>query len=289
MKRIGWIIIFAFVITLSANAEKDLKLVSPNGVHEVIFRQKQISPEMASIQYSVSYNNKQVLTNSQAGIDMDNRVWKMALGLRKIKQPNYWMDNFEVDSVSYQPQVDKAWHFAYGERSNIRDCYNGATMYLSKKDGSNYRLNIEVRAYNEGIAFRYFLPEHPLAVFHKVVKDLTEYTFPQGTMAWVEEWAQATFNHVQIKDIQRPVERALTLELPNGLWVALTDADVDDWCLTKFQASTQKENTLVSVMYSPVDVVTYYATPWKIIMTAEKPGELLENNDIVLNLNPLVK
>ena len=42
-------------------------------------------------------------------------------------------------------------------------------MYLSKKDGSNYRLNIEVRAYDEGIAFRYFFPEHPQAIFHKVV------------------------------------------------------------------------------------------------------------------------
>ena len=39
-------------------------------------------------------------------------------------------------------------------------------------------------------------------------------------------------------------------------------------------------------MYSPVDVVTYYATPWKIVMAADKPGELLEHNDIIQNLNP---
>ena len=39
-------------------------------------------------------------------------------------------------------------------------------------------------------------------------------------------------------------------------------------------------------MYSPVDIVTYYSTPWKIVMTADTPTQLLENNDIVLNLNP---
>lgn len=61
-------------------------------------------------------------------------------------------------------------------------------MYLSKKYGSNYRLNIEVRAYDEGIAFRYFFPEHPQAIFHKVVGDLTEYTFSPGAMAWAEQW-----------------------------------------------------------------------------------------------------
>ncbi|MBD4335759.1 alpha-glucosidase, partial [Xanthomonas citri pv. citri] len=64
------------------------------------------------------------------------------------------------------------------------------------------------------------------------------------------------------------------------------DADVDDWCLTKYLVSTDKKNTLTSVMYSPVDVVTYYATPWKIVMAADKPGELLEHNDIIQNLNP---
>ena len=39
-------------------------------------------------------------------------------------------------------------------------------------------------------------------------------------------------------------------------------------------------------MYSPVDAVTYFASPWKVIMVADKPGELLEHNDIIQNLNP---
>lgn len=105
-------------------------------------------------------------------------------------------------------------------------------------------------------------------------------------MAWSEEWAQALFHHTPVDSINRPVERALTLELPSGKWAALLDADVDDWCLTKFIASKDKPSTLESVMYSPVDIVTYYATPWKVIMTADTPGRLIENNDIVLNLNP---
>ena len=91
---------------------------------------------------------------------------------RKINQVKCWMDNLEVDSVIYQPAVNKSWHPLYGERSTVREAYNEATMYLSKKDGSHYRLNIEVRAYDEGIAFRYFFPEHPQAIFHKVVGDL---------------------------------------------------------------------------------------------------------------------
>ena len=195
------------------------------------------------------------------------------------------MDNLEVDSVSYGKH-DEVWNPLYGERSTVRDCYNAGTLYLSKKDGSKYRMNIEVRAYDEGVAFRYFFPEHPQAIFHKVTGDLTEYTLPEGTKAWAEEWAQAPFDYVDVNALKHPVERTLTLELPDGKWMALTDADVDDWCLTKFIASTKKRNTLESVMYSPVDAVTYFASPWKVIMVADKPGELLEHNDIIQNLNP---
>ena len=278
----------AFVSTLSLAAEnpKELRLASPGGMHEVGFSQKRVSPQVNEICYRVDYRNQPVLEDSRAGLGLDNRIWEMALGVRDLKQPACWMDNLEVDSVAYLPPVDHVWHPFYGERSTVRDVYNAATMYLSKKDGSGYRLNIEVRAYDEGIAFRYFFPEHPKAIFHKVVADLTEYTFPAGTMAWTEQWAQARFEHLPIDDITRPVERALTLELPGGVWAALTDADVDDWCLTKFLASDKKKNTLTSVMYSPVDVVTYYATPWKIVMAADKPGDLLEHNSIVENLNP---
>lgn len=272
--------------TLIAGNTKELKLASPAGTHQIVFQQKQASPQVNEVYYSVSYKGEPVLENSRAGLGLDNRIWEMALGVRNLKQPACWMDNLEVDSVAYQPTINNTWQPLYGERSRVQNAYNAATMYLSKKDGSGYRLNIEVRAYDEGVSFRYFFPEHPKAIFHKVVADLTEYTFPAGTKAWTEQWAQSVFEYLDINEIKHPVERALTIELPNGKWAALTDADVDDWCLTKFKTSETKKNTLTSVMYSPVDIVTYYATPWKIIMAADKPGELLEHNDIIQNLNP---
>lgn len=267
-------------LSLSVNATT-LKLKSPDGRNQVVF-----SKEGKELTYNVSIDGENVILPSRAGLQVDNRVWEMALGKRDLAQPEVWMDLLTVDSVSYHPSVDSVWHPLYGERSTIRDKFNSATLHLSRKDKSDYRLDVEVRAYDEGIAFRYFFPEHPAAIFHKVTEDLTDYTLPEGTMAWSEQWAQAFFDHTPIDSIKYPVERALTLELPNKKWLALLDADVDDWCLTKFLPREGMSNTLSSVMYSPVDIVTYYATPWKIIMTADSPGELIENNDIVLNLNP---
>lgn len=276
------ILIFALLPALSASANpKVLSLTSPDGRNKIEF-----SKPAKELTYSVSVDGKDVILPSRAGVDVDNWVWEMALGKRDLEQPECWMDILTVDSVTYHAPVDSVWHPLYGERSKVRNRYNSATLHTSRKDKSDYRLDVEVRAYDEGLAFRYFFPEHPAAIFHKVTEDLTDYTFPEGTMAWSEKWAQSKFDYTPVDSIQRPVERALTLETPSGQWIALLDADVDDWCLTKFRARADKPNTLSSVMYSPVDIVTYYATPWKIIMTADTPGKLIENNDIVNNLNP---
>lgn len=278
------IIIIAFVSLLTSfpiYAAGKLTLKSPDGRKEISF-----SKDGKELTYSLTVDGGDVVLPSRAGLEIDNRVWEMALGKRDLEQPDSWMDLLTVDSISYFSPADSSWEPLYGERSVIPDRFNSATLHLSRKDKSQYRLDVEVRAYDEGMAFRYFFPEHPAAIFHKVVGDLTDYTFPEGTKAWSEQWAQAFFDYGAVDDIKNPVERALTLETPSGKWVALLDADVDDWCLTRFRARDGHPNTLESVMYSPVDIVTYYATPWKIIMTADRPGELIENNYIVMNLNP---
>ena len=277
----------AFAVSTALYAEKSttLELTSPGGVHKVKFYGKTSASGANGLYYTVDFKDKSVLKESKAGLHVDNRVWEMALGKRTLQQPECWMDNMEIDSVSYSSHSGE-WTPVYGERSLVKDNYTAGVVYMSKKDKSKYRLNVEVKAYDEGVAFRYFFPEHPDAIFHKVTDDLTEYSFADGTMAWSEQWAQGWFEHLDVNGLTNPVERALTLELPNGLWAALTDADVDDWCLTKYQASAEKRSTLKSVMYSPVDIVTYYATPWKIVMTAEKPGQLIEHNYIIENLNP---
>ncbi len=265
---------------LGAGAQT-LSLASPDGRNAANFYKNG-----KELTYSLSRDGRDIILPSRAGLDVDNWVWEMALGKRDLEQPACWMDMLTADSVTVHPAVDSLWTPLYGERSTVRDRFNSATLHLSRKDKSDYRLDIEVRLYDQGLAFRYFFPEHPAAIFHKVTGDLTDYSFPDGPMAWSEKWAQATFDHTPVDSIVRPVERALTLELPSGKWAALLDADVDDWCLTRFEARPDRKGTLRSVMYSPVDIVTYYATPWKIVMAADSPGELIENNDIVLNLNP---
>jgi len=213
----------AAVLSVSA---AELRLSSPDGRNTICF-----DKNGKELIYSVAVDGNAVILPSRAGLEIDNWVWEMALGKRTFEQPESWMDLLTVDSVTVHAPVDSTWTPLYGERSTVRDRFNSATLHMSRKDKSDYRLDVQVRAYDEGLAFRYFFPEHPAAIFHKVVGDLTDYTLPEGTMAWSEKWAQATFDYTPVDSITRPVERALTMELPDGKWLALLDADVDDWCL----------------------------------------------------------
>ena len=256
-----------------------LRVVSPDGNNCMTIVQ-----QADAFAYSVTYQGKKVVTDSQLGLQLDNYTWERALA-RKYPQYDCWMNGFTVDSVHYDTHRAYIQNL-YGEQACVPDNYNEGTLYLSKHDGSDYRLNIEVRVYDEGIAFRYYFPEHPQAVFHKVTTDLTEYTFAPNTKVWAAEWAQAPYELKDVNEIKAPIERAVTITLPNGLFCALADADVDDWCLEKNIASKTKRNTLCTTMYSPVDIVTYYATPWKVILTADSYGKLLENRFIIDNLNP---
>jgi alpha-glucosidase len=54
----------------------------------------------------------------------------------------------------------------------------------------------------------------------------------------------------------------------------------------KFILSPDQEHTVTTRLFGPVTESSPYTTPWRVIMVAEQPGDLIEQNDIFLNLNP---
>lgn len=237
--------------------------------------------EVCQGQYTLRYADQTVIERSEMGLEMDNRNWERALAIHLEQKP--WMQGMQVDSVSSVTTVDNVWKPLWGERAEVRDHYRTSTLYLSRHDGSDYRLNIELRAYDEGLAFRYFLPEHTRAIFHKITADLTTYRLPRGTRVWSNAWAQSPVVEQCVEEMTEPAEKALTMQLPGGLWCSLLSADVDDWCHEQLE---YRQGQLHTRMWSPVEAVTYFASPWKIILVGEKATDLANRRYLVENLNP---
>jgi alpha-glucosidase len=147
-------------------------------------------------------------------------------------------------------------------------------------------MDLVIRAYDEGIAFRYYFPDNPTGVYYKITLENTHFTFPANTKAWYQQWAQAPIQYLPLENWPDECERPLTLKLENGLYACLTEAAMVDFVRTKFVVKKDKPNTVVTSLYESIDQVPYFSTPWRVIMVAEKAGDLIENNHLILNLNP---
>lgn len=281
MKRI--IVLFALMSFAGAASAQTFRLASPDSRQEALLSVSEDNGR-TSISYQTTFDGRPVILPSVLDLTIDNHIWERALA-KKAEPVDSWFDNLVYDSHETFSR-DTVWHNRYGERSTVRDAYNGLTVHFVKKDASKYRLDIELRAYDEGIALRYILPMHPDAIYHRILAENTEFSFPEGTMAWYTQWAQAPYELLPLKDWPDECERPLTLKLADDLYAAVGEAAQIDFPRGKLKLSQTKANTVVTALNdNATDIVTPYALPWRVIMASERLGGLLENNDIYLNLN----
>lgn len=250
--------------------------------------------------YRVTYNHKVIIEKSQLGVDIDNRLFESALGVPRGEHKN-WCGDLQLMGEE-RSTVDTTWTPLYGEKAQIRDHYNQLVLHYEK--GSNgqgtisegydkrkyYAMDIEVRAYNEGIAFRYHFPETANSLFLHITGEQTSFAMPAGTMAWYEEWAQGLYEKRSLTPDPSQnggewfeSERPLLLQTPDGTFVALLEAAMKDYVRGKFKL--KKDNELQVSMYDCADIISPYNTPWRVIMAGERAVDLINHKDLVLNLN----
>ena len=247
-------------VALSLSVQgKEVNMTSPDGKYQFT-----LSDSGGQLHYSLTWNGKQTVKPSLLGINANVE----------------WRDGVEIGTVD-SSRKDTIWHPVYGERSEIKDCYNAWKILVNRQNGRD-KLILDIRAYDEGIAFRYHFPG---GQYLKITDEYTEYTMPEGTKAYFTPKAQTPYSYLPLENWPGESDRPLLLTLAGGGYVCLAEAQVVDYVRTKFNVSSTKKNTIISAMYGPVEDIAPYSTPWRVIMCADKPGEILEHNDILLNLN----
>ena len=256
---------------------------SPDKRLQVNAYQKRMKDGTRALHYTLSYKGRTVVRESLLDLELDNHLSESAMAL-KIDRQNKWFDNLAVQSVAAS-SGDSVWKPGNGERSEIADRYNAVAIHMVKDDNPVYKMSVEIRAYDEGVALRYFFPENEKGSYYRIKQEHTEFAMPAGTKAWFHGWAQAPYSLLPLKDWPDQSERPLTLELPGGLYVSLVEARMVDYSRTKFKLSATKPDTIVTAMHDPADLISPFATPWRAIMVAETPARLAENSHFILNLN----
>ncbi|MBI4910231.1 MAG: glycoside hydrolase family 97 N-terminal domain-containing protein [Acidobacteria bacterium] len=234
--------------------------------------------------YSLNHRGKPVLLDSRLGLTLRD-TGPLRSGFRLLG--------------TQDKQHDETWKPIYGERSEIRDHYREAVVSLEETAASRRQLQIVLRVYNEGAAVRYVIPRQPAISDFVITAEHTEFVIPPGTRAWETHGAQRPHENVWAHELKAQCERPLTLEYPDGRYAALVEAGTRNYARMLLSPAPGRPGTLVSDLSSgPVAAAnreqsdkpyvwgtTPFHTPWRGVIVADRPGDLIERNFFLLNLN----
>ena len=169
--------------TLKAQDER--RVVSPNGLFE--FRLFVAQPEGAlwgRVGYQVFFRGKPLIATSWMGLDI--RDQEPFLG----ENPGFMSSDAS---------------------SNSREHYNSLVAHYMQNGSLGRRLDVEIRAYDDAVAFRYVIPKSTPLEEILIRDEATEFNFAQ----------LGVLSHLDKKpDFDLP----FILEQPGIGWVAITDA-----------------------------------------------------------------
>jgi alpha-glucosidase len=280
--------IFILVSTPGARAADALSVTSPDGNLVVSFALKSnpqpYLPGMRAY-YRITYRGVAVLTDSPLGLDFD--------GASPLDH------DFEIIDTDQHSHAD-AWTNPFGAQRNIPDHYNQLRVSLHEKQSAGRRVDLIFRAYNEGAAFRYFLPQQPGLEKFTLLAEYTGFYFAREASAFAlnlgrfntsneGEFGPTKLNLIKPSSI---INLPLLVEIPGGPWVGLLEADLTDYAGMYVGGVPGIENALVSRLSPSRDRMdqavvgsTPKTSPWRVLLINDRPGGLIESNYLILDLS----
>lgn len=244
--------------------------------------------------YSVTYKNQPIVKESLMGIVLKNDT--------PLNRDFQLID-------SHALPFNETWHPVLGEKSNIVNEYNELTIELLQNK-TNRKMNIIFRVFNEGVAFRYDLPEQD-ELNHFIVKDeLSEFNLTDNhKVFWIpgdydsNEYAytesliseidteKLDYNNgigAQGKSERFVVQSPLMLKSKNSIYLNIFEAAVINYPVMHLRVNT-KNNAFVSQLVpnaygDKAYLQTPFATPWRTIMVSDD-ARVIVDSKMILNLN----
>lgn len=267
-----WAFLFLILMNACTNEADIYSVKSPDNKLAV-----NLKVDSSGIFYSVEKNEEEILKDSRLGFVFAN--------------DDSFYRNFRVIKTDTSSK-DETWEQLWGEQRITRNNYSELKVSLKENEGQEREMNIVFRVFNDGIGFRYEFPEQENLKEFQVIDELTEFNFPKEENAW---WIPA-YDEVFYESLARytklskmdTVTTPLTIELSNGKYVAIHEANLTDYA--KMNLFPKQENTLSCDLtpWRETGVKVYIkapnVTPWRTMIVAEDINELVTSS-IMLNLN----
>ena len=189
-------------------------------------------------------------------------------------------------------EADATWENRFGKRRTVRDQYREMRVELDEPAGKA----LIVRAYNDGVAFRYDLPQQPGFTGFVITEELTGFAFPENYRCWGGEMSscvECQYPEQHLLNLSGKMVLPLLVELPHG-YCAIAESDLLDWAGLFLKADHQ----IVNGKFKPVIAATLAGradrhgcvvsqaprhSPWRVLMLGRTAATLI-NSDLIANL-----
>ncbi|HET6524876.1 glycoside hydrolase family 97 protein [Sphingopyxis sp.] len=198
---------------------------------------------------------------------------------------------FAIESVE-RAKSDTRWEQPWGERRFVRDRHNELLVRFRQNESwGGHAMNVRFRLFDDGIGFRYELPEQAGLQTAKIADEITEFDIvPKGTAWWITggEWNRYEQIYQQTPiDAVSTAHTPITMRLDDGTHLAFHEAALVDYAGMWFKrVEGRKFRATLSPSSQGPRVVRDlpFATPWRTIRIADNAAGLVES-DLELNLN----
>jgi alpha-glucosidase len=223
------------------------------------------------VTYSVALHGRDVILPSLLGLKLDGAAS---------------LDSYLRATKATLSERRGSWKPVYGERAIFPDNFNAVALDLQETIAPGRRMVMEFRAYDEGVAFRYRVPEQRGVATVIIADEVNEFRLPPGTYGWSTKTAQGNYTRALIEDTPGASERPFLVQLPGGQWAAIGEAAVADYPSMFLVSMHSEPHSLAGKLMGPAHHEAPFASPWRVVLVGEKPGELLEHNYLLQNLCP---
>jgi alpha-glucosidase len=251
------------IITISV-FPRQIEVISPNEkINIVLFSQQNSDPGKWYLKVTYTDHGKTCAVIPQ-----------IKLGLLRSDQD--FSGNLKFLKADKPRLVQEQYTALHGKRSNCSNTANEVIAYFSTPKKA--RLNLIIRAFNDGVAFRYEFPEKEGTY---VVKDeLTAYTIPDSTKRWMEKFNPANeglYSTMKDGNEQKDWGYPALFNTPDkSCWYLIHEADVNStYCGTKL--TNYGDKTIYKLTFpdqwngrgkgeSQPTITLPWKSPWRVII-----------------------
>ncbi|MBN2235184.1 MAG: glycoside hydrolase family 97 N-terminal domain-containing protein, partial [Opitutales bacterium] len=267
-------LMFSFLMAPLLEATPDgsppVSLQSPDGKNSILFELVDGFPE-----YRVLHDGVAVIDSSPMGF--------------AFKKGGSDLGRLMIAGIE-ETNADDTWTQVWGEKQEIRNHFNGVIVNLKEADGPGRVLQIEFRAFDDGIAFRYIYPQQGESDL-VIMDELTGFNLAHDGQAWwIGAYQDNRYEYLTTKSPVSGIDvvhTPLTIESDSGLYLSFHEARLVDFAsmtIRRTDGCSLKADLVPWADGDRVKTDGSFKTPWRTLQIAEAPGDLITSY-MVLNLN----